>query len=246
MNLQRSVTRSVIVLIALLGALVLVFGLVVAAQAGHVIEQFDGNLPTGAVCDDPIVGGDGHVSGEYDFAIFREFTGTSFPTWLIVYTHGEDIFVDPDAYDAGRSMWDRLTKCKLPSDPTTTTTQPRDSTTTTTDPPSTTTTTDPGNTTTTSTSTTTVPPVTTTTAPPDVTTTTTTSTASTIGPDPSTTSTAPPPGATTEPPPVGGVSAGGGATAGAGEAAVLWFTGGALALLSGATLLAMKRVPGRN
>ena len=80
MNLQRSVTRSVIVLIALLGALVLVFGLVVAAQAGHVIEQFDGNLPAGAVCDDPIVGGDGHVSGEYDFAIFREFTGTSFPT----------------------------------------------------------------------------------------------------------------------------------------------------------------------
>jgi hypothetical protein len=52
---------------------------------------------------------------------------------------------------------------------------------------------------------------------------------------------------TTEAPPEGGVSAGGGATAGGGaEAAVLWLTGGALALLGGATVLAMRRTTGRE
>lgn len=52
---------------------------------------------------------------------------------------------------------------------------------------------------------------------------------------------------TTEAPPEGGVSAGGGATAGGvSEAAVLWLTGGALALLSGATVLAMRRATGRE
>jgi hypothetical protein len=52
---------------------------------------------------------------------------------------------------------------------------------------------------------------------------------------------------TTEAPPEGGVSAGGGATAGGGaEAAVLWLTGGALALLGGATVLAMRRTSGQE
>ncbi len=71
----------------------------------------------------------------------------------------------------------------------------------------------------------------TTTLPPDPTTTTTTTT--TLPPDPTT---------ITDPPPVGGVDAGGGATAGGGsEAAVLWLAGGALALLGGSTVLAIKR-----
>ena len=89
---------------------------------------------------------------------------------------------------------------------------------------------DPTTTTTTSTSTTSTT-TTTTTLPPDPTTTTTTTT--TLPPDPTT---------ITDPPPVGGVDAGGGATAGGGsEAAVLWLAGGALALLGGSTVLAIKR-----
>lgn len=123
---------------------------------------------------------------------------------------------------------------------TTTTTAP---TTTTTDP--TTTTTAPATTTTTTapTTTTTTTPTTVTTLPPDP-----PMTTSTLPPDPPpTTSTLPPDTTTTEPPPEGGVSAGGGATAvGGAEFAVLWLVTGALALLSGVTLLAMKRSPGRE
>lgn len=124
---------------------------------------------------------------------------------------------------------------------TTTTTAP---TTTTTD-PTTTTTTAPATTTTTTapTTTTTTTPRTVTTLPPDP-----PMTTSTLPPDPPpTTSTLPPDTTTTEPPPEGGVSAGGGATAvGGAEFAVLWLVTGALALLSGVTLLAMKRSPGRE
>lgn len=123
---------------------------------------------------------------------------------------------------------------------TTTTTAP---TTTSTDP--TTTTTAPATTTTTTapTTTTTTTPRTVTTLPPDP-----PMTTSTLPPDPPpTTSTLPPDTTTTEPPPEGGVSAGGGATAvGGAEFAVLWLVTGALALLSGVTLLAMKRSPGRE
>lgn len=123
---------------------------------------------------------------------------------------------------------------------TTTTTAP---TTTTTDP--TTTTTAPATTTTTTapTTTTTTTPRTVTTLPPDP-----PMTTSTLPPDPPpTTSTLPPDTTTTEPPPEGGVSAGGGATAvGGAEFAVLWLVTGALALLSGVTLLAMRRSPGRE
>lgn len=123
---------------------------------------------------------------------------------------------------------------------TTTTTAP---TTTSTDP--TTTTTAPATTTTTTapTTTTTTTPTTVTTLPPDP-----PMTTSTLPPDPPpTTSTLPPDTTTTEPPPEGGVSAGGGATAvGGAEFAVLWLVTGALALLSGVTLLAMKRSPGRE
>ena len=91
--------------------------------------------------------------------------------------------------------------------------------------------------------------------PPSETTTTTTSpTTTTTRPETTTTTTPPqtttiPPGdtTTTEPPPVGGVSAGGGATAGGGqEVAVLWLTGGALVLLSSATLVARQRLSGRE
>lgn len=123
---------------------------------------------------------------------------------------------------------------------TTTTTAP---TTTTTDP--TTTTTAPATTTTTTapTTTTTTTPRTVTTLPPDP-----PMTTSTLPPDPPpTTSTLPPDTTTTEPPPEGGVSAGGGATAvGGAEFAVLWLVTGALALLSGVTLLAMRRTAGRE
>ncbi len=103
---------------------------------------------------------------------------------------------------------------------TSTTTSSSTTTTTTTDPSTTTTTTDP------STTTTTMDPSTTTTT------------------DPSTT--LPGETKTTESPPVGGVNAGGGATAASGmEAAVLWFVGGALALLSSAALLAQRRASHR-
>jgi len=72
----------------------------------------------------------------------------------------------------------------------------------------------------------------------------------TTAPPPPTTAPPPPtttPTDTTEPPPEGGVSAGGGATAGSsGEAAILWLGGGALALLGGATVLAMRRTAGRE
>lgn len=110
----------------------------------------------------------------------------------------------------------------------------------------TTTTTAPTTTTTAPTTTTTAPATTTTTTVP--TTTTTTPVMVTLPPDPPmTTSTLPPDTTTTEPPPEGGVSAGGGATAvGGGEFAVLWLAAGALALLSGVALLAMKRSPGRE
>ncbi len=81
------------------------------------------------------------------------------------------------------------------------------------------------------------PPETTTTAPPPPTT----------APPPPTTTPTTTPTDTTEPPPVGGVSAGGGAAAGrSGEAAMLWLGGGALALLGGATVLAMRRTAGRE
>jgi hypothetical protein len=77
------------------------------------------------------------------------------------------------------------------------------------------------------------PPETTTTAPPPPT---------TAPPPPTTT-----PTDTTEPPPEGGVSAGGGAAASrSGEAAMLWLGGGALALLGGATVLAMRKTAGRE
>jgi hypothetical protein len=83
---------------------------------------------------------------------------------------------------------------------------------------------------------TTTPPPPTTTPPPPTTT----------PPPPTTTPPTTTPG-TTEAPPEGGVSAGGGATAGGGaEAAVLWLTGGALALLGGATVLAMRRTSGQE
>ena len=76
-------------------------------------------------------------------------------------------------------------------------------------------------------------------APPETTTTT--------GPPPPTTTTTTTPTDTTEPPPEGGVSAGGGSTAGrSGEAAMLWLGGGALALLGGATVLAMRGTAGRE
>jgi len=79
-------------------------------------------------------------------------------------------------------------------------------------------------------------------APPE-TTTTTAPPPPTTGPPPPTTT----PTDTTEPPPEGGVSAGGGSTAGrSGEAAMLWLGGGALALLGGATVLAMRRTAGRE
>jgi len=91
--------------------------------------------------------------------------------------------------------------------------------------------------TTTTTRTTTDPPPTTTPTAPI----TTTTTSPTTDPPPTTT---PPPGdtTTTEPPPEGGVSAGGGSTAAGGTgAAVLWLAGGALALLTGAALVAQRR-----
>ncbi len=76
-------------------------------------------------------------------------------------------------------------------------------------------------------------------APPETTTTT--------APPPPTTGPPPPTTDTTEPPPEGGVSAGGGSTAGrSGEAAMLWLGGGALALLGGATVLAMRGTAGRE
>ena len=79
-------------------------------------------------------------------------------------------------------------------------------------------------------------------APPE-TTTTTAPPPPTTGPPPPTTT----PTDTTEPPPEGGVSAGGGSTAGrSGEAAMLWLGGGALALLGGATVLAMRGTAGRE
>lgn len=78
--------------------------------------------------------------------------------------------------------------------------------------------------------------------PPPVTTPPTTAPVATTTPPPATTT----PG-TTEAPPVGGVSAGGGATVGGGaDAAMLWLAGGALALLGGATVLAMRRTTGRE
>ncbi len=81
------------------------------------------------------------------------------------------------------------------------------------------------------------PPETTTTAPPPP----------TPAPPPPTTTPTTTPTDTTEPPPEGGVSAGGGSTAGrSGEAAMLWLGGGALALLGGATVLAMRRTTGRE
>ncbi len=105
-------------------------------------------------------------------------------------------------------------------------------------------------TTTTSTTTTTITTPTTTDPPP----TTTTTTSPTTDPPPSTTTSThvdPPPvtvtipsgdTTTTEPPPIGGVSAGGGSTAAGGSgAAVLWLAGGALALLTGAALVAQRR-----
>ncbi len=96
----------------------------------------------------------------------------------------------------------------------------------------------------TSTTTTTPPSTTTTTTDPSTTTTTTDPSTTTTTTDPSTTTTTDP-STTTEPPPVGGVSAGGGATAAGGwGAAVLWFVGGALALLGGTTMLAMRRSSG--
>jgi len=112
-------------------------------------------------------------------------------------------------------------------------------------------------TTTTSTTTTTITTPTTTDPPPTTTPTaptTTTTTSPITDPPPSTTTSThvdPPPitvtipsgdTTTTEPPPVGGVSAGGGSTAvGGSGAAVLWVAGGALALLTGATLVAQRR-----
>lgn len=78
--------------------------------------------------------------------------------------------------------------------------------------------------------------------PPETTTTTAPPPPTTAPPPPTTT-----PTDTTEPPPEGGVSAGGGAAAGrSGEAAMLWLGGGALALLGGATVLAMRRTAGRE
>ena len=80
--------------------------------------------------------------------------------------------------------------------------------------------------------------------PPETTTTTAPPPPTTAPPPPTTTPTTTPTN-TTEPPPEGGISAGGGATAGSGaETAVLWLTGGALALLGGATALAMRRTSG--
>ena len=112
-------------------------------------------------------------------------------------------------------------------------------------------------TTTTSTTTTTITTPTTTDPPPTTTPTaptTTTTTSPTKDPPPSTTTSThvdPPPitvtipsgdTTTTEPPPIGGVSAGGGSTAAGGSgAAVLWLAGGALALLTGAALVAQRR-----
>ena len=78
--------------------------------------------------------------------------------------------------------------------------------------------------------------------PPETTPTTAPPPPTTAQPPPTTTQTD-----TTEPPPEGGVSAGGGATAGrSGEAAMLWLGGGALALLGGATVLAMRGTAGRE
>ncbi|MCH8128689.1 MAG: hypothetical protein IIC70_02180 [Acidobacteria bacterium] len=83
-------------------------------------------------------------------------------------------------------------------------------------------------------------------APPE-TTTTTAPPPPTTGPPPPTTTPTTTPTDTTEPPPEGGVSAGGGSTAGrSGEAAMLWLGGGALALLGGATVLAMRGTAGRE
>jgi hypothetical protein len=83
-------------------------------------------------------------------------------------------------------------------------------------------------------------------APPETTTTTAPPPPTTAPPPPTTTPTTTPTD-TTEPPPEGGVSAGGGATSGrSGEAAMLWVGGGALALLGGATVLAMRRTAGRE
>ncbi len=112
-------------------------------------------------------------------------------------------------------------------------------------------------TTTTSTTTTTITTPTTTDPPPTTTPTaptTTTTTSPTTDPPPTTTTTThvdPPPitvtipsgdTTTTEPPPIGGVSAGGGSTAAGGSgAAVLWLAGGALALLTGAAVVADRR-----
>ena len=103
---------------------------------------------------------------------------------------------------------------------------------------------------TTTTTTTSITTTTTVTTP----TTTTTTTSPTTDPPPSTTTTThvdPPPvtvtipsgdTTTTEPPPVGGVSAGGGSMAvGGSGAAVLWLAGGALALLTGAALVAQRK-----
>ena len=127
----------------------------------------------------------------------------------------------------------------MESIPTTTTT----TTTTITTPTSTTSTT-------TTTSPTTDPPPTTTPTAPTITTTTspitdpppTTTTSTHVDPPPITVTIPSGDTTTTEPPPVGGVSAGGGSTAvGGSGAAVLWLAGGALALLTGATLVAQRR-----
>jgi hypothetical protein len=85
--------------------------------------------------------------------------------------------------------------------------------------------------------------------PPETTTTTTSPTTTTTHVDPPLTTVTIPPDdtTTTEPPPVGGVSAGGGATAGGGwDAAVLWLAAGALALLGGSAVLAMRSSSGRE
>lgn len=168
-GIRQALERTVEIATALAVMLALMLVNANAAQAGHEHEPFDGNIPAGAVCDPTIVGGDGHVSGDYDFGIFREFEGSTYATWIIVYTHGEDIFVDPDQYEAGKSGWDRMTKCKLPPPSTTTTELP----TTTTEPPPATTepppaTTEPTTATTEPTTATTEPPTTTSSIPAEV------------------------------------------------------------------------------
>ena len=120
----------------------------------------------------------------------------------------------------------------IPTTTTTSTTSTTTTTPTTTDPPPTTTPTAP---------TTDPPPTTTTTThvdPPPPSTTTSTH----VDPPPITVTIPSGDTTTTEPPPIGGVSAGGGSTAAGGSgAAVLWLAGGALALLTGAALVAQRR-----